>query len=202
MDGISANVCMDEENTIQRHVRSCDEKKDLSKEYDEENLKLKQIHYVPDKQLLKRRKSLSENPFGIVKRDMGVDYVLLKRICGVTAEMAFTYLAFNMKRAIVGCWKNNGSNPGIEMPNGTTKIYACFQSFQKENRHIVRPNYYLICVLFLVGKNQFYRPVLSCVPVIGLSVHLGLPYVQSTFPSVYVKWEFPLPVVLHNAVSP
>lgn len=75
-------------------------KREFSKAYDDKNLKLKQIHYVPDKRLLKRRKSLSEHPFGIVKRDMGVDYVLLKRICGVTAEMAFTYLAFNMKRAI------------------------------------------------------------------------------------------------------
>lgn len=75
-------------------------KHEFSKKYDDGDLKLKQIDYVPDKQLLKRRKSLSEHPFGIVKRGMGADYLLLKRISGATAEMAFIYLAFNMKRAI------------------------------------------------------------------------------------------------------
>ena len=75
-------------------------KSEFSKEYDDTNLKLKPIHYVPDKELLKRRKSLSEHPFGIVKRCLGADYFLLKRIVGVTAEMAFAYLAFNIKRVI------------------------------------------------------------------------------------------------------
>ena len=73
---------------------------EFCKEYDDKDLKLKQIHYVPDKQLLKRRKALSEHPFGVVKRCLGADYFLLKRIPGATAEMAFAYLAFNMKRAI------------------------------------------------------------------------------------------------------
>ena len=75
-------------------------KSEFSKEYDDTNLKLRPIHYVPDKELLKRRKSLSEHPFGIVKRCLGADYFLLKRIVGVTAEMAFAYLAFNIKRVI------------------------------------------------------------------------------------------------------
>lgn len=73
---------------------------EFSKDYDDKNLRLKQIHYVPDKELLKRRKSLSEHPFGIVKRCLGADYLLMKRFSGVTAEMALAYLAFNMKRAI------------------------------------------------------------------------------------------------------
>ena len=60
----------------------------------------------------------------------------------------------------------------------------------------------VMCVLFLVGKNQFYRPVLSYVPVAVLSAHLGLPYVQSTYQAVPAKWKFPPPAVLHNAVSP
>lgn len=73
---------------------------DFSKEYNDTDLKLKQIHYVPDKELLKRRKSLSEHPFGIVKRCLGADYLLLKGFSGVRAEMALAYLAFNMKRAV------------------------------------------------------------------------------------------------------
>ena len=72
----------------------------FSKEYDDTNINVKQVNYVPDKQLLKRRKSLSEHPFGIVKRCLGADYFLLKRFEGATAETAFAYLAFNLKRAI------------------------------------------------------------------------------------------------------
>jgi hypothetical protein len=75
-------------------------KSEFSKDYDDKSLKLKQIHYVPDKELLKRRKSLSEHPFGIVKRCLGADYLLMKRFAGVSAEMALAYLAFNMKRVI------------------------------------------------------------------------------------------------------
>ena len=75
-------------------------KSDCKKEYNDIDLKLKQIHYIPDKKLLKRRKSLSEHPFGIVKRCLGADYLLMKSFSGVRAEMALAYLAFNMKRAI------------------------------------------------------------------------------------------------------
>ena len=52
---------------------------EFCKEYDDKNIKLKQIYYVPDKQLLKQRKSLSEHPLGMVKRCLGADYFLLKR---------------------------------------------------------------------------------------------------------------------------
>ena len=85
---------------VQTAVDGSMKKSDFSKEYNNADLKLKQIHYVPDKELLKRRKSLSEHPFGIVKRCLGADYLLLKGFSGVRAEMALAYLAFNMKRAI------------------------------------------------------------------------------------------------------
>lgn len=75
-------------------------KEKFSKEYNDKNLKLKQIHYIPDKKLLKKLKTLSEHPFGVVKRCLGADYLLLKRFKGVTAEMSFAFLAFNLKRAI------------------------------------------------------------------------------------------------------
>lgn len=75
-------------------------KSDFNKKYNDIDLKLKQIHYVPDKELLKRRKSLSEHPFGIVKRCLGADYLLMRGFSGVKAEMALAYLAFNIKRAI------------------------------------------------------------------------------------------------------
>lgn len=75
-------------------------KSEFTKEYNDNGLKLKQLHYVADKQLLKQRKSMSEHPFGIVKRCFGADYFLLKRFSGVIAEMAFAFLVFNLKRAI------------------------------------------------------------------------------------------------------
>lgn len=75
-------------------------KETFKKEYNDKNLKLKQIHYIPDKQLLKKRKFLSEHPFGIVKRCLGADYLLLKRFSGAIAEMSFAFLAFNLKRVI------------------------------------------------------------------------------------------------------
>ena len=75
-------------------------KEKFTKEYNDKNLKIKQIHYIPDKQLLKKRKCLSEHPFGIVKRCLGADYLLMKRFSGVIAEMSFAFLAFNLKRAI------------------------------------------------------------------------------------------------------
>ena len=75
-------------------------KETFKKEYNDKNLKLKQIHYIPDKQLLRKRKCLSEHPFGIVKRCLGADYLLLKRFSGAIAEMSFAFLAFNLKRVI------------------------------------------------------------------------------------------------------
>ena len=75
-------------------------KEEFSRAYNDKDLRIKQIHYLPDKQLLKQRKSLSEHPFGIVKRCLGAEHLLMKRFSGVTAEMALAYLAFNMKRVI------------------------------------------------------------------------------------------------------
>lgn len=75
-------------------------KSKFTKDYNDKNLKLKQIHYVPDKDLLKKRKCLSEHPFGVVKRCLGADYFLLKRFSGVTAETSLAFLAFNLKRVI------------------------------------------------------------------------------------------------------
>jgi len=72
----------------------------FGREFNDKNLKLRQIHYVPDKELLKRRKSLSEHPFGTVRRCLGADCLLMKRFSGVTAEMALAYPAFNLKRVI------------------------------------------------------------------------------------------------------
>ena len=58
------------------------------------------VKYVPDEEEYKRRKCLSEHPFGTVKRGMGAEYVLLKGREKVTGEMSLIWLGYNMKIAI------------------------------------------------------------------------------------------------------
>lgn len=74
--------------------------KDFSKEYNINGLKLKKIRYNPDKILLKKRKCISEYPFGVVKRCMDADYLLTKGFSNVNCEMSLAYLVYNLKRAI------------------------------------------------------------------------------------------------------
>lgn len=75
-------------------------RKYYSKEFNDKNLKVKQIRYMPDKELLKRRKCLSEHPFGVVKRCMGADYFLCRGFEMITAEISLAFMVFNLKRAI------------------------------------------------------------------------------------------------------
>jgi len=81
--------------------------KQFSKEYNIDGLKLKQITYIPDKQLLKKRKCISEHPFGVVKRCLDADYLLTKGFENVRSEMSLAYLVFNLKRAINLLGANN-----------------------------------------------------------------------------------------------
>jgi len=73
---------------------------DFSREYDDKDLHFKQIVYIVDKTLLRKRKTIVEHPFGTVKRHMNAAYCLLKGIEKVQGEFALTFLAYNMKRVI------------------------------------------------------------------------------------------------------
>ena len=68
--------------------------------YDCERKKIVEITFVPDKKSLAQRQSLSEHPFGTVKRALNAYYLLLKGKRKVTAEMALIFLAYNMRHAI------------------------------------------------------------------------------------------------------
>jgi hypothetical protein len=72
----------------------------FSRNYDDNNLYVKKIHIKPDSNLLKRRKSIAEHPFGTVKRSMDAGYCLTKGLGNVSGEFALAFLAYNMKRAI------------------------------------------------------------------------------------------------------
>ena len=73
---------------------------EFSKEYNIENLHVKQVRIKPNKELLKRRKCLSEHPFGTVKRAFHADYLLTKGLTLTDGEFALAFLIFNMKRAL------------------------------------------------------------------------------------------------------
>ena len=63
---------------------------EFKKEFNDEGLHIKQITITPDKALLRRRKELSEHPFGTIKRSMDSAYCLLKGIDNVQGEFALS----------------------------------------------------------------------------------------------------------------
>jgi transposase len=71
-----------------------------TKEYDDRDLFITQIHVRPDKELIRKRKSIVEHPFGTIKRHHYGDYCLTKGIPSVTGEYALTFLAYNFRRAV------------------------------------------------------------------------------------------------------
>ena len=73
---------------------------DFSKQYDDENLFVKQVRIAPNKDIAVQRKSIVEHPFGTIKRNMDAGYCLTKGIKNVSGELSLTFLAYNLKRAI------------------------------------------------------------------------------------------------------
>ena len=62
--------------------------------------KVVRFKFFPDLRKLDARKCLSEHPFGSVKFWNDGSYLLLKGLVKVTGELALSFLAYNMKRAI------------------------------------------------------------------------------------------------------
>jgi len=73
---------------------------EFSTDYNDKDLVVKQINIKPAKEIYKQRKSLSEHPFGTVKRSMDSGYCLLKGKRKLTGEFALIFLAYNFKRVI------------------------------------------------------------------------------------------------------
>jgi len=72
----------------------------FSKEYDDSNIFVRQIHVTSDKNLLKKRKTIVEHPFGTIKRGKNSSYCLTKGFSSVTGEFSLSFLAYNVQRAI------------------------------------------------------------------------------------------------------
>ncbi len=75
-------------------------KSGFSKEYNVENLHIKQVTIKSDTEITKTRKSIVEHPFGAVKRAMEADYLLTKGTDNATGEFSQVFLAYNLKRVI------------------------------------------------------------------------------------------------------
>ena len=86
--------------TVQKQFEVSMPPSKFTKEYNAEGLKVKQVRITPNRELLKKRKSLSEHPFGMVKRDMDAGYLLTRGLRNVDGEFALAFMVFNMKRAL------------------------------------------------------------------------------------------------------
>ena len=58
------------------------------------------VHFKPDEKIIKIRKCIVEHPFGTVKRWNDGSYLLMKGKIKATADLALSFLGYNMKRAI------------------------------------------------------------------------------------------------------
>lgn len=63
-------------------------------------IKIVVIKIKPDKEKVKKRKSIVEHPFGTIKRWCDGSYLLMKGKLKATADLSLSFLAYNMKRAI------------------------------------------------------------------------------------------------------
>ncbi len=63
-------------------------------------VKVVKIRIKPNKEKLKQRKCVVEHPFGTVKRWCDSSYLLMKTKTKATGDLALSFLAYNMKRAI------------------------------------------------------------------------------------------------------
>ncbi len=71
-----------------------------SKQYNDLSIPLRKVNIAEKKQLLQQRKCIAGHPFGTVKRNLGVSYLLLKGKQKAEGEISLAFLAYNMKRAI------------------------------------------------------------------------------------------------------
>jgi transposase len=75
-------------------------KSNFTKEFNDENIQVKQIRVTAVKEIVRLRKCLSEHPFGTIKRTMDAGYFLARGFGSITGELSLTFLAYNLKRAM------------------------------------------------------------------------------------------------------
>jgi transposase len=90
--------CTTEKRGLRFHLVM--EKSEFKTDFDDKDIIIKQVHIKPDKEIYRQRKSLSEHPFGTVKRAMDGGYCLTKGKLKVTGEFALIFLAYNLKRVV------------------------------------------------------------------------------------------------------
>ena len=93
-------ICRCTESPYYRTFAVRKKKSEFTKDFNADNLYIKQVHIKPDPTITSRRKELVEHPFGTIKRAMDAGYCLTKGLKNVTGEFSLVFLAYNMKRAI------------------------------------------------------------------------------------------------------
>ena len=90
--------CTTEKRSFRYRFIMAEEK--FSKDYNDKDLIVKQVHIKPKKEIYEQRKSLSEHPFGTIKRSMDSGYCLMKGKEKVKGEFSLIFLAYNIKRVL------------------------------------------------------------------------------------------------------
>jgi len=90
--------CTTEKRSFRYRFIMAEEK--FSKDYNDKDLIVKQVHIKPKKEIYEQRKSLSEHPFGTIKRSMDSGYCLMKGKEKVKGEFSLVFLAYNIKRVL------------------------------------------------------------------------------------------------------
>jgi transposase len=90
--------CTIEQRGLRFHIIM--DESEFSTDYNDKDIIVKQINVKADQEIYKQRKSLSEHPFGTVKRAMDSSYCLLKGKRKLTGEFALIFMAYNFKRVI------------------------------------------------------------------------------------------------------
>jgi len=91
-------------------------------------------------ELMRRRQQLSEAPFGTIKRAMNQDYLLMKGLDKVAAEMTLTVLTYNLKRAIkiVGVPKLIAALSNLVIRSPAFRIHHVSSATKTENQFVAR----------------------------------------------------------------
>jgi transposase len=73
---------------------------DFRKTYDDAGLTISQVRVKANNSLVRLRKTIVEHPFGTIKRYMDASYLLTRGLKQVRGELALSFLAYNIRRAI------------------------------------------------------------------------------------------------------
>ncbi len=73
---------------------------DFQREYNDSPVPLRKVQIGQNKEVVRQRKCIVEHPFGSIKRNMGISYLLVRGIEKARGELSLAFLGYNLKRAV------------------------------------------------------------------------------------------------------